>query len=320
MMEKKNECDIVQDLLLSYCDDVLNPTSKKLVENHLKNCTNCTQKLNDIKNDMMQNQNKQSEEIDYLKKLRRKTRIKSILMALLIILFIFLVFYIYHFCIISSIISNSSESLSSQNFYMESESLLFDGNTAVHKLYFKDGKYKVVSERYSDNGKTVDFVKYGSVDSDEYLSVDENSKVVNVYKGEVYKLFNREQSVKSVPFVSNMDDVFAYRFMYSFILSISTDTFDVGREYYVLKNRFDKNQNWEVWVDKETGLTVREIQRNSVKSFFPGTDVTKDVRDSVTSYSYKFDVVTDEDVAVPSFDGYTFNEVEYSQDLVDSEN
>ena len=31
-------------------------------------------------------------------------------------------------------------------------------------------------------------------------------------------------------------------------------------------------------------------------------------------YSYKFDVVTDEDVAVPSFDGYTFNEVEYFDD------
>ena len=37
-MNKKTECEIVQDLLLGYVDDVLNTESKKLVEKHLLEC------------------------------------------------------------------------------------------------------------------------------------------------------------------------------------------------------------------------------------------------------------------------------------------
>ena len=35
-MKNEKECEIVQDLLLNYVDDVLNPESKKIVEKHLK--------------------------------------------------------------------------------------------------------------------------------------------------------------------------------------------------------------------------------------------------------------------------------------------
>ena len=40
-MERKTECEIVQDLLLGYVDGVLNAESKKLVEKHLSECEKC---------------------------------------------------------------------------------------------------------------------------------------------------------------------------------------------------------------------------------------------------------------------------------------
>ena len=48
----KRECEIVQDLLLGYVDNVLNTESKKLVEKHLLQCSNCQKRLEEIKKDI----------------------------------------------------------------------------------------------------------------------------------------------------------------------------------------------------------------------------------------------------------------------------
>ena len=45
----KNECDIVEDLLFSYNDDILTNASKEFVEEHLKKCDKCKKVLEEIK-------------------------------------------------------------------------------------------------------------------------------------------------------------------------------------------------------------------------------------------------------------------------------
>lgn len=44
-------CNIVQDLLPLYYDDVCSPSSKRLVEKHLKTCEKCQNTYNELKND-----------------------------------------------------------------------------------------------------------------------------------------------------------------------------------------------------------------------------------------------------------------------------
>ena len=56
-MEKKTECEIVQDLLLGYVDDTLNAESNRLVEKHLVECENCIERLKEMKEDIKQNEN-----------------------------------------------------------------------------------------------------------------------------------------------------------------------------------------------------------------------------------------------------------------------
>lgn len=48
---KSHECEIVQDLLPLYYDDVCSPSSKKLVQNHLANCESCRNLYEELKND-----------------------------------------------------------------------------------------------------------------------------------------------------------------------------------------------------------------------------------------------------------------------------
>ena len=307
-MEKKTECEIVQDLLLGYVDDTLNAESNRLVEKHLVECENCIERLKEMKEDIKQNENNQQKEIDYLKKIRGKSKIKSILMAISIVCMLSFIVYLYKVITVISFMSKAEKSLKTNNFYKETVQVLSNNRTSVRKEYYKDGKYKLVSEIYSDDGIENDMTEYASVDSDERISIDTNHKKATIIKGNFTKMQNQELNFKWVPFIPNRQNLYA-NLGTAFIMSIHTDTYQIGREYYVLRNQFEKSGCWEIWIDKETGLPIKEINREGVKEFFPETEIVKEVQDMIQEYKYKFGIVTNEDVDVPDLTNY---EVEYS--------
>ena len=300
-MKNKKECEIVQDLLISYADGVLNPDSKKLVENHLKGCENCQFKLKHIKEDNKDKDDKEQIELDYLKKIRIKTRIKSVLLASGIIVLIAFIIFLNNFIKINSIMSRAEKSLQSNNFYKETSQMLGNNETSITKEYYKDGKYKSIWMIYSDNGVETKSIEYANSNSDERTYIYETDKKAVIEKGDISEMKNN--NIKNVPFVTDRNNLFA-KIGTTFVYSIDTDTYDYGKEYYILKNRSENNR-WEMWIDKETGLPIREINRGGAKSFFVGTDVVKEIRDTMQSYKYEFDIVTDEDVEVPDLSNYT---------------
>ncbi len=310
-MEKKTECEIVQDLLLGYVDDTLNAESNRLVEKHLVECENCIERLKEMKEDIKQNENNQQKEIDYLKKIRRKSKIKAILMAFGIIVLVCFILYMRQFTIVQSIDTKAKKSLQSNNFYKETRNIaLGDNNASVIKTYYKNGKCKKVWEIYSDAGKEIQQVQYSSKDAEETITIFPKENKVKIETGKFVELMNKELNLKSVSYI--IDDgigAMVAKLGMAFVMSIHTDTHQIGREYYVLKNRFERNQNWETWIDKDTGLPLKMINRNSVRTFFPETDIVKLESDLIQEYQYKFEVVTDEDVNVPDLTDY---EVEYS--------
>ena len=298
-MEKKNECEIVKDLLLGYVDETLSGESKKLVEKHLSECKNCTERLNEIRVDINENQNNQKKEIDYLKKIRRKSKIKSVAMAIGIILLVIFILYINKFIKISSIMNKANKTLESQNYYSEKQEILGDGKVAISKLYYKNGKYKNVNEIHSDEGIKTQLIVYGEVGKDERIEINEEEKTKIIRKGEISKAFNEEENIKCYQFGKKERNSLIANLGKAFIMSINTDTYDVGKEYYVLRNQFEQDQRWEVWIDKETGLVIREIQTDGEKRFIVGTDIVKEVRDCTTMYKYELNIVQDDDVMIP---------------------
>ena len=300
-MKNKKECEIVQDLLVNYADGILNPESKKLVEEHIRDCENCQLELNHIQDDSKEKENKEQIELDYLKKIRIKSKIKSILLAIGIIALIAFIIFLNNFLKINSIMNKADKSLQSNNFYKETSEFLFDNQTAVTKEYYKDGKYKYIWMVYTDNGIETSITQYADINSDERIYIYETDKKAVIEKGDLSKIKNNH--IKDVPFVTNRRD-FISKIGTTFVYSIDTDTYDYGKEYYVLKNRSEDNK-WEIWIDKQTGLPIRQITRGGAKSFFPGTDVVKEIRDTIQTYKYEFDTVTDKDVEVPDLSNYT---------------
>ena len=313
-MEKKTECEIVQDLLFGYVDNTLNEESKKLVEKHLSECEACRERLKEIRNDIKENEVTQQKEIDYLKKIRRKSKIKSIFIAIGIILIIVLAIYINKFIKINIIMKNANKTLKAQNYYSERCEFLSNGEiSVVTKLYYKDGKYKRVSETYSEDGKQVNYTIYGEAGTDERITLYENTKKAVVSKGDISKIANKEENIKWHRFSEIERNSLFLNLGKAFIMSINTDTYNYGKEYYVLRNQFEQNQRWEIWVDKQTGLVIREVNREGSKTFFEGTDVVKNINDNIQQYKYDFNIVTDEDVKIPDYSSYSIELIDESE-------
>jgi hypothetical protein len=301
-VDKKTECEIVQDLLFGYADEVLNTQSKKLVEKHLLECEECRSKFNEIKKDIESNENNQKRQIDYLKKIRRKNFIKSVLISIGIIFSIVFIFYLRKFIIINNLMNKAKQSIKSNNFYRETIQGVTKDITSVKKEWYKDGKYKTTTEIYSDNGVKKGEVIYATVNSDEQIIINSDSKKVIIQRGEGIKRLNNEMNIKYGN--SFRDYRFKTKIEWALNYSIRKSNRDIGREYYVLNKLFEKDSNYEIWVDKDTGLTLKEKGDTIVKELFKGTDIVKEEYELSSRYKCEFDIVTDEDVQVPDYTGY----------------
>ena len=301
-MDKKTECEIVQDLLLGYVDDVLNAESKKLVEKHLSECKECQIKFSEIKKDIEDNEDNQKKQIDYLKKVKRRNIIKSIMIAIGIIFFIFFIIYLRKFLIINDFMNKAEKSIKSNNFYRETAQVVTNDVVAISKEWYKDGKYKLETEIYSDAGVEKWPTEYATVNSDERIRIDNENKEVIIESGEFAKLQNEEMNLRYGTFIQ--DYGFKTKIQWTFNFSIRTSTYDIGREYYVLNDKHDRNFNYELWIDKDTGLLLKETGNGIIKTVFKGTNITKEETDMKSEYKYEFDIVTDEDVEVPDISKY----------------
>lgn len=308
----KIECKIVEDLLFGYVDKTLNDESKKLVENHLKECIDCKEKLNEILEDSKLNEKTQQKEIDYLRKVRTKSRVKSILIAIGLIVIILILAYLIKFIKISNIMGKAEKSLKSQNYYCEKQESAGENSASVSKTYYKDGKYKITREIYSDDGKELISAEYGEVGSDEKKIVNEKEKTVTIYKGDISKILNKEENIKFDRFsLEERKSVYA-NLGKAFLMSITSDSYDSNKEYYILRDKFDKRNSWEVWLDKETGLVIREINRGGSRSYITGTEIVKKESDAIEKYKYDFGIVSDDDVKVPDFSEYKIEYQNYN--------
>ena len=81
---------------------------------------------------------------------------------------------------------------------------------------------------------------------------------------------------------------------YALITGIDS-TYCNGKKCYVIKGN-----SYERYIDKETGLAVRNIEKSN-------KEITRK-NDAVVDYEYKFNIVKDSDIVKPDTTGYIVNE------------
>lgn len=335
-MEKKLNCEIVDDLLLGYLDETLNDVTKELVKEHLSNCDDCKKKLEDFRASILETKSNDKKCIDYLKKAKRKERFKTVRYILIIVLAVLLIMYLRNCIIFNRMLSKANKNLNSNNIYIQKMENQLNNDVIVTKRYYKDGKYKEITETYSENDVTTGDITYAAVDSDEIIRINDKNKRITIHNGDFTKTQNSEFNLKFVPFIH--DDRMIFKLLTPSFMFINSQKFNVGsfsnigKKCYVLKYAFEKNKTWEIWLDKETGLPLKEINIDGISSYYasdsldPSVEITQDnVRnilkeqndilkesgDSIDEYKYEFNIVTDDDVKVPDINSYSDYEIIY---------
>lgn len=105
----KNEltCEIVEDLLPSYVEELTNDVTNEAVRMHMETCETCREKLETIKEPVLQEEKVEEKEIDYLKKTRRGYHKKAIIGVAITAMALLLLFLV-RTSVVSTAVEDSS--------------------------------------------------------------------------------------------------------------------------------------------------------------------------------------------------------------------
>ena len=113
----KKECEIINDLLPNYVENLVSEETKKFVNEHISNCEQCKKQLEILREDRnkinLKSKDEQKIELDYLKKYNKKMIIlKIILITIITLITISIAFSIYRYIYNSKVVENVERKIS----------------------------------------------------------------------------------------------------------------------------------------------------------------------------------------------------------------
>ena len=132
----KKDCEIIRDLLPLYTDDICSIESKKLVENHLKDCNECKDILKTIrKGENSKNSVEKETMANFYNKIK-KSKIKAIIISLIVfVIVVLLIKYIYSFTLFNNIINKAHKYSDIDNMFIQKMENSLDDEVYVTKRY-----------------------------------------------------------------------------------------------------------------------------------------------------------------------------------------
>ena len=217
-------------------------------------------------------------EVKYIKKYNKKLKILKY--ALLIIILI----YVIAVGIMSSLSGKATENQINDNYYVRLYSYRGDTLT-ITESYNKGEDYLTTLTRVV-NGSNIQKITYYKKGEEQLFIIESDGKK-NILNSETML----GGHILPVTYVSN--GILA-NLQYALITGIDS-TYCNGKECYVIKGN-----SYERYIDKETGLAVRNIEKSN-------KEITRK-NDAVVDYEYKFNIVKDSDIVKPDTTGYIVNE------------
>lgn len=195
---------------------------------------------------------------------------KKILLVLLAILLLFSIYVIRNFIIISDIVNLSKEYARKTNYLVNMYSVQ-NNNISIMKSYNKEGKYLTVLETKVDDINEIRKLTKFRNESDSVAIIQAGDKKYAMSDDNVLG------SLQVVTFGSIADMNILQKLFFSTITKISTEECNNKECYYM-----EMADGWKLWIDKENGTIIREINGGFV-----------------TERKYEFDVVKDENIVKP---------------------
>ena len=177
------DCKIIEDLIPSYIDELTNETTNEFIEDHIKDCEDCKNKIEKLKN-TNEKIDDSNIKVDFLKKQKLLYRI---LHFVLLFIFIILVLNSNIFNTVLKInnLLNNQNNININNYYVEIKTYTPEKDIDEY-IYLKDGKQiSKIIEKNNISGKTE--IKYNNI-SDYNLEKYTISNIQEYFE----RLFNNE--------------------------------------------------------------------------------------------------------------------------------
>ena len=275
-MKENRNCKIVQDLLPNYIEKLTTEETNQFIEEHLKECDECKTVLENMQKDIQLNDEKQDKrEVKYMKKYSNKMKVLKYILLALIIIYIAIV--LRRTFIMFSLSEKAKENKSYDNYYAKLYSYQGD-SLIITESYNKDGNYLTTMTRITEDGNQRLKLTFYNKDN-EQIALAESEE-------EKYILNSETTAGWNVSPVTYTNDGFIGNLQLAFIIGIDSDYCN-GKACYVIKG-----SSYERYIDKETGLAIRSIDKNSGQN------------DTIVDYEYTFNTVEDSDIVKPDTTGY----------------
>lgn len=293
-MKEKRECKLVQDLLPNYIEKVTSEETNQYMEEHLQSCVECEKVYASMKEEMKAETLEVDKTVDCMKKVNQKIKIAKIALegVVAIILLVMLAFWantLRNYRILEELRQTLKETQKTSNYHLTMSTKMGNYGLIVMDTYGKDGKVVSMSQAiaiYGQRHKTTSYLKgnrrawYKEEDNggqcEKTVEIDENCNIE--YWG-VGNWFLEEPETEGG----------TSKLWLSTRVKIAKTTYQ-GKECYVIEDdRFSKDPNRHIiyYIEKDTGLVVRQIQN-----------------DENWDYSYEFGNVDDEIFKEPNREEY----------------
>ncbi len=273
-MKEKRDCKIVQDLLPNYVENLTNEETNSFIEEHLKECSECQKVLENMQKEIkVSNAQRDDREVKYIKKYNKKLKILKY--ALLAIMLIYIIVVGRRTIIMFSLSRKANANKANDNYY--------------EKLYSYQGEILTITESYNkgeDYLTTLTKVVNGSnIQKITYYKKGEEQLFITESEGKKHVLDAETMIGGHILPVTYVSDGILANLQYALITGIDS-TYCNGKECYVIKGN-----SYERYIDKETGLAVRNIDKSN-------KEITRK-NDAIVDYEYKFNIVKNSDIVKP---------------------
>ncbi len=282
-MKEKRDCKIIQDLLPNHIEKLTNEETNLFIKEHLNECNECQKVLENMKKEINVSSNKRDErEVKYIKKFSSKMKVLRFIILTLIIIYIVVVGR--RTFIMTSLSEKAQENQLNSNYYVKLYSYQGD-SLIITESYNKGEDYLTTRTRFVDGNKIQKITNYKKeTEKLSFIEVD----------GKKYMLNPKTIIGGHILPVTYVSEGLLSNIQYACIIGIDK-TYCNGRECYVIKGN-----SYERYIDKETGLAIRDIEKSN-------KEITRQ-NDTVVDYEYTFNIVKDSDIVKPDTTGYIANE------------
>lgn len=261
-MKEKN-CNLVKDLLPNYIDKITSNETNTFIEEHLENCAECRKAFENMSEEIQIDDHKSEDDkkINIFRKVNKKIRfLKAIIF---VIIFLILIIFIRKVIIINNI-----ENMANKANYNNYSKIMVETTE----------KYISKTEYYQNNDN---FIKINTKINEKGISKVISYKVNGKEDIRIFDNNIEEQNVNE----TNIEKDVQYQFLNKSILGNIGLALSFGsvkdiklynKQCYVLNT-----ENYLNFIDKETGLTIKEINLNN---------------NSVIDYKYTFEDISDEKI------------------------